>query len=280
MKYIESQPEALLADFVECLWVVRDERSQRERTPQRILPDGCPEWIIHTGDAFERWIGSRWVRQPKSFLAGTLSRPWLVRGGSRVRTLGIRFRPGAAAVLLDVDLSGTADREIDLLPILGQAAAEMAEAVSHARTTKQMLSAAHRGLMRIATGRLHQVPRTRDAVRRLRSSEGTTRVEVLAGSLGVSRRTLERSFRSELGISPKRYARIVRLNAVLASLAAEARTEAIDLAVGAGYFDQAHLLRDFRSLTGGRLRGQREADGDMARHFTRPERLLALLRDW
>ena len=84
-------------------------------------------------------------------------------------------------------------------------------------------------------------------------------------------------FARDLGIRPKVYARIVRLNAVLATLDDAERARAVDLALEAGYFDQAHLLRDFRILAGRTPRAGRERDGEMARHFTHPERLKALL---
>lgn len=277
LQYVECQPVAALADYVECFWVVRDR--SRQRTPDRILPDGCPEWIIHAGDAFERENAGRWVRQPKSFLAGTLSRPLLVRGGKHVCTLGIRFRPGAAAVLLDIDLSRTADREVDLAPLLKEGATALVAAVCGARTTRQMLSAAQDCLLKIATPRLQRVPKSRVAVDRLRASQGRIRVDALAKSHGVARRTLERWFQRELGISPKQYARIVRLNSVLASMSATERSRIVEVALDAGYFDEAHLLLDFRALAGRKPRSGRETDGKLARHFTRPERLRALLQE-
>jgi len=88
---------------------------------------------------------------------------------------------------------------------------------------------------------------------------------------------MQRVFARDLGISPKLYARIVRLNAVLATLDETERARAVDLALDAGYFDQAHLLRDFRLLAGRTPSVGRDADGEMARHFTHPERLKALL---
>src|SRR5690349_549291 len=147
MLYVERPPPAALAKFVECLWVVRAPAARSKRPPERILPDGCPEWIIHAGDPFERLREGRWTPQPSCFLAATLSRPWQVRGGRRMRTLGIRFKPGAVAALLGMDLSGTADRELDLRLTLGKAATTLAAAVRRARTTAGMLDAAQAGLM-------------------------------------------------------------------------------------------------------------------------------------
>lgn len=87
---------------------------------------------------------------------------------------------------------------------------------------------------------------------------------------------MERLFLEEVGVSPKLYSRIVRLNAVLATLDASERPSAVDFALEAGYFDQAHLLRDFRSLVGRTPSTPRQTDGEMAQHFTEPERLKQL----
>jgi transcriptional regulator GlxA family with amidase domain len=95
----------------------------------------------------------------------------------------------------------------------------------------------------------------------------------LARRLDVSRRQLERSFLRDLGIGPKMYARIVRLNTVLARLDEVERASAVDVALEAGYFDQPHLLRDFRLLAGRSPRRGSESDGQLARHFIRPARL-------
>ena len=88
------------------------------------------------------------------------------------------------------------------------------------------------------------------AVALIREGGGQARIDDVARSLGWSRRRIERAFARDLGIRPKVYARIVRLNAVLATLDDAERPRAVDLALEAGYFDQAHLLRDFRILAG------------------------------
>jgi AraC-like DNA-binding protein len=273
LSYIERRPPQALTPFIECFWIVHGPARRGHRPPDRVLPDGCPEWIVHVGDCFERLIGERWTPQPRCFLAGTLTRPWLIRGGAHLRTLGIRFKPGAAATLLDISLAGAADTEIEL----GDLSRQLTTVVISVRTTERMLEAAQRLLLSIAGPRLTLVPRTSKATARIRSTKGNVRIDALAASLGASRRTLERWFDTELGISPKQYARIVRFNAVLSAVAENERAELVDLAMEAGFFDQAHLLLDARRLAGRALRRGAAADGELARHFTRPDRLRELL---
>ncbi len=82
--------------------------------------------------------------------------------------------------------------------------------------------------------------------------------------------------RESWGIPPKLFARIVRLNAFLERSGEGTRERMVDLALDAGYFDQAHLLLDFRVLAGRSPGRERGTDGDLARHFTLPARLRAL----
>ncbi|MGE0455868.1 MAG: DUF6597 domain-containing transcriptional factor [Vicinamibacteria bacterium] len=276
LHYVEHPPPLELEPFVECVWSVFDRRRLPRREPDRVVPDGCPELIVHLADSFARRRGGRFVRQPRAFLAGTLTRPWLLRAGPRVLTLGIRFRPAGAAALLRASLEGTADREVPLAALVeSRAARELLRGLRRARTPARRFAAALAWLQaRLAEG--PAASGARAAVDLILRSRGAIRIEDVARRLGQGRRRLERAFARELGIRPKLYARIVRLNAVLATLDERERAPAVDLALEAGYFDQAHLLRDFRALAQKTPRSGREADGPLARHFTHPERLRAV----
>ena len=248
------------------------------RAPERVVPDGCPEIIVHLGDPFARRVGNRWLVQPRVFLAGTLSRPWLLRPGRRVDTVGIRFRAGETRGVLDVAMAAAKDREVPLASIAGRVAAEsLVAALRDARTPSARFAAAERWLR----GRIAEAPERRatstGAVALIRGSGGRMRIDEVARAVGWSRRRMERAFARDLGIRPKVYSRIVRLNSVLATLDDAERPHAVDLALDAGYFDQAHLLRDFRLLAGRTPASGRVEDGPMARHFTDPTRLKALL---
>jgi AraC-like DNA-binding protein len=277
LRYVEHRPRPELRPYLECLWLAEDTRVRR-RLPERVVPDACPELIVHLADRFARQRGSRFVRQPRAFLAGTLTRPWLLRAGPRVLTLGARFRPGAVTALLPVSMPAATDRETELAAIAGRAAAEaLVRALTEARGEKARFAAAEAWLVE----RLGAVrPRPLEAaafVERVVRARGSQRIDDVARALGVTRRRLERVCARSLGIRPKLFARIVRLNAVLAGLEGPERASALDLALEAGYFDQAHLLRDFRGLAGRTPRAGRDRDGELARHFTHPERLRLLL---
>jgi transcriptional regulator GlxA family with amidase domain len=74
------------------------------------------------------------------------------------------------------------------------------------------------------------------------------RVESVANRLGVTSRHLRRAFTETIGIAPKHFARSVRLQRALRMVAAS--NDWSRVATDAGYYDQAHLIADFRELLG------------------------------
>ena len=94
LRYVEHRPRPELRPYLECLWLAEDTRA-RSRLPERVVPDACPELIVHLADRFTRQRGSRFVRQPRAFLAGTL-----VFGGKceRYHAAPGQLTPGQQAV--------------------------------------------------------------------------------------------------------------------------------------------------------------------------------------
>ena len=280
LHYVERPVPAPLAEAIECVWSVSDRISRPARPRDRLLPDGCPELIVHRGDRYRRVVDGRLVRQPAAFLAGTLSRPWIVQAPARVDTIGVRFRPGGLTALFGAPLARTADREVPLAE-LAAPLIPLAAAIRRARGPASARRAAEAWLLAYAAAHLPggrvPVPACAAAVRAIHRRRGRIGVEALAVAAGLPRRRLERLFRRETALSPKQYIRIVRLTALLHRLDAPDRDRLIDVALDAGYFDQAHMARDFKALTERKASAGRGDDGELAVHFTRPDRLLRLL---
>jgi AraC-like DNA-binding protein len=84
--------------------------------------------------------------------------------------------------------------------------------------------------------------------RRTRASGGRVRVEGLAGEIGWSRQRLWSRFRSQLGITPKRAAQLVRFDHAAHLLAAGGSPARV--AAETGYTDQSHLHREVKAFAG------------------------------
>ena len=88
------------------------------------------------------------------------------------------------------------------------------------------------------------------ALRRLRASHGGACLRTLERESGLSERQFRRAFKAEVGASPKLYARIVRLNAALDLKVSTPSAPWTEIAHQFGWFDQAHMDKDFTALAG------------------------------
>ena len=101
---------------------------------------------------------------------------------------------------------------------------------------------------------------------RARTCAGRVSVAELACAVGLSTRQLERAFRERVGLGPKTFLRLVRFQRALALLRRPGASLAA-IAARCGYFDQAHLVRDFREFAHESPGRFRAAQGELGGHF-------------
>src|SRR5262249_39065483 len=106
---------------------------------------------------------------------------------------------------------------------------------------------------------------TNAAVSQILSSGGVIETSELAFRMGLSTRQLQRKFKTEVGIGPKLLARIQRFQRVFWAL--ESSRNWVHVAFQCGYYDQAHLIRDFRDFSGAAPAALLAPDTDLAFHF-------------
>ena len=88
----------------------------------------------------------------------------------------------------------------------------------------------------------------REAVRAINFVQGDLRMKDLAADLPISQDAFEKRFNRAIGTSPKQFAKIVRLRNLIRQV--PQRSSLTDAALTAGYFDQAHFIKDFKAFTG------------------------------
>jgi transcriptional regulator GlxA family with amidase domain len=163
--------------------------------------------------------------------------------------LGIHFRPGGATPLLGLPASELRDADMPLAALWGGAAWEMQERIVAARTPEARLGLLQAALLaRLAAAQQHD-PAIAYAVRAFTSPRPVAVAEVAART-GQSHRHFIHRFREAIGLTPKTYCRVVRFQAALGTIARGERVEWAALAGATGYYDQAHLVHDFRAFAG------------------------------
>ncbi|HEX8451357.1 MAG TPA: helix-turn-helix transcriptional regulator [Longimicrobium sp.] len=228
--YLEHDPPPALAARVECLWTLRSDGPLPAPALNRVLPDGCIDLIFDLGD------------RPRGYAVGAMTRAVPVHVAGRVEIVGVRFRPGGAALGLPAGELTDLDAGLDELG-LGSLCAPVLDAGS--------ALAAVPVLEEVLAARFRDAPEPIAAAAwaRLRSTAGALPVRELAAQLGVGERRLQRIFHDHVGLTPKQAARVARLNAAIA-LMARAELPLGRVALRAGYYDQAHFNREFARLAG------------------------------
>ncbi len=181
-------------------------------------------------------------------VAGPRTRAMFKNAPGVVRSVVLPFKPGWSAPLLGVPANALTDKIVPLEDISGLAGSDLCRELLAAPSLPALLDRlAHAFAVRMhqtfepASARL-----ARRAVRLLEGDE--VRVESVAERLGVTARHLRRAFTESVGIGPKEFARTVRLQRAVRTAATS--NDWARIAADAGYYDQAHLIADFRELVG------------------------------
>lgn len=85
-------------------------------------------------------------------------------------------------------------------------------------------------------------------LRSMIETKGTVRISDLASEMAFSVRYVNEMFRNFCGLSPKEFEKLLRFQNILLQL--DSYKKITDAAMEAGYYDQSHMLKEFRSLTG------------------------------
>lgn len=229
-RYRQLDPSPAFAGHIAHYWIL-----EGYVAPQTFFPDGSMEFIFHYGEPFQR----AGAPQPQSLLVGQFRTPTTVSPTGRAGIFGIKFHPGGAYPFLRQPQQELAESIFDFADLpLGR---RLAEQLGNARTDADRAALVERALPAPAP---HPSDRMVAALVR---SRGGLAVDDLAHYAGVSPRTLERIFAERVGLSPKTLSRILRFQR---ALTADPRRGWAAIAATCGYYDQAHLIRDFREFTG------------------------------
>ena len=238
--YQEYAPCPPLSPYLACLWTCQAQPDGAVLS-HRVLPDNCIDILWQDTD-------------PQGGVAGMTSSAIHVPFARPVRTIAVRFKPGAAAHFFDLPLHEL----IDLHPCLpdlwgtGQAA-QFADALwSRPLSDIEAIAVLERLMLtRLQAGK-QRCTLVEHALQALQASRGSLRIDSLADTLGVSRQHLASQFRARVGLNAKLFARVCRFQHATTRLKDihPGRVDMAAIALDLGFYDQPHMIHEFRALSG------------------------------
>jgi AraC-like DNA-binding protein len=249
---VKREPRPALSPFVESLWAM-DERNEPQTVSTRrehVLPTGLMHVVFRLsedplrlfadpGDTSGETVGDALIGGARaSFYIREVLQPSC--------SVGAQLRPGAAQALFGSPADELAGRHTRLVDVWGRSVASIRAQLAESSSLERRLDL----FEAILADRLPSVRGLHPAVAQaLQRFSTTSNVHDVVRNSGFSHRTFISLFLRDVGLTPKRYCRVLRFRRALQRVSA-GRPLWVDLAVAAGFSDQAHFNREFREFAG------------------------------
>lgn len=239
--YQEYPPGTALAPYLACLWT-SEVRLEGQSMSHRVLPDNCIDIL---------WQDCARLGRVAGMMSALIDVPF----HRSVRTIAVRFKPGAASYFFDLPLHELSDLHPSLPELWTPAVTDQFAEALWARplSDREAIARVQRLLLRQLRVRPQRTALVEAALGAIERTHGGVRIETLADSLGVSRQHLASQFRSRVGLGAKQFARVCRFQHAAGRIRAAA-PGSIDwaaLALEVGFYDQPHMIHEFQSLAAG-----------------------------
>jgi AraC-like DNA-binding protein len=226
------------------------------QTQSCLLPIGSMELVINLHEdsipLFDRESRAQIGSTNGLMLCGAHSQGFIINNDSKISMMGVHFKPGGSAPFFKLPAEELQNQQISLDDIWHTHATELRD--SPKERLRQRLLAAPTWAARFLVLEkfmlmVMQPPDPYNAVDfALREfvSYPTIRVSEVTDKIGFSARYFNQLFRDRVGLTPKLFCRVRRLQQALDIVSGKDRVDWADVAITCGYFDQAHFIHDFR----------------------------------
>ena len=244
---MQVSPSADLRHLVKHYLII-DHQAADEGT-YRFFPDGNPGLVFSYADPLCQ------RQQPatnglSTFVYGQANQYHDLTAGKTIGLLIVVFQPWGLHTISGISGQETINRQVSSDHLFGPLASMLQTQLVSYSSLRERINQIE-GFLRTRTSNLRAVwsllPR---AVQLMHQTNGQLPIQQITQQLATTERSLERHFEQVLGISPKQYSRIIRLQHCLKIHRQQPALSLTELTYKAGYYDQAHFIREFRQLTG------------------------------
>ena len=242
INYQQIFPAAPLDKYIRYFWVLESDRSDVYKKKFRILPDGSPGLVFQQNPA--SFFQSNNKSLPQCFIYGQTTTYCENETKASFRNIGVYFRATGLKSIFGIDACELTDRNIDINDLIKT---EINNQLLNANTLTGQIELISGFLLKQAAQRNTADEKAKHASILIQKGNSLKSVQ---SHFNISERTLERIFKQHIGIAPKLFARICRFQAALNDLRSCDYGNLTDLTYKHDYFDQSHLIRDFKAFSG------------------------------
>jgi AraC-like DNA-binding protein len=248
----EYQPDELLKPYIACYREGTFNTYELSLLSQKVVPHGYIDLIIHLSDQHcDLILDGDWRHSPDFTIIGMWTYSYNVRFRHKVDVFSVRFKPEGIYELFNIPASEFGNNLGDSREILGKPFHDFCSTIRDLKTMDKRIDFANRflkkQLLKNSKGYRNYVQLAADIIRQEYSGFS---IDDLSDKVCISPRQLEREFKKKIGVSPKFYMRMHRVNHIHRLLVEDKQLRLAEVAHYCGYADQAHFIREFKELTG------------------------------
>ncbi len=252
MRVYDHPVHSALQGFVQCIMVIDAQTPLGiETAPCLYPPTPQNSLFFYLEDRIRVSPGDSnlFEEQPRAVIVGPQAVAVAIDVRQHHKAVRIGFEPAGLFRLLKMPLQEWVDKSCDTSQLMGQEVNELTEKMQEAEALVEIARLAEVWLLRKLLSLGASLP-IDNALRILMQSQGQISMDELAALACLSNRQLERQCLQRMGFSPKFFARIIRFSHAYRIRESDSKKNWTSIAHESGYFDQMHLIRDFKTFTG------------------------------
>lgn len=247
LTYYQVKPSGELSAYVQFFWIGEVRASMEHSFTHRVIATRSPKLVFHYQGRFAEVTATGALKPSfSSGLQGPSKTHARFVAREETGIFGIEFFPWAIPALFSLPAAALTNQYVDLKSLLGHRGQELEEKIFAAATGQERVHIAT-SFLRTLTNR-PLPPTVTAAVQLIDRSKGLMDTDTLLKKTAVSQRQLERLFKEFVGLSPRQYARVTRFETAVGNF--RKKVSFTEIALDAGYFDQAHFNHEFLEFTG------------------------------
>lgn len=265
MIYKQQEPSTTLKSLIKSFWLIDSEDDASTYT-QKIIPDGYPELIFHYKAPFKANISGSWFLQDKHLVAGQIRNHFFLKNEGHIGMLGIKLQPWALRLLFNLDMSALTDKVFAVEDLKLSQLDSITKIAKQDTTFEHRIAAIEEQFETLIDLHTHTESLGQQAAQYIINCKGEITMQAVIDKIGIYERSLERYFKTHIGLSPKLYSRIIRFSNIF-KLVQKADFNWSDVTYLAGFYDQSHFIKNFKEFTGEEPSNYGFNDQNMANFF-------------
>jgi len=251
VSYHISKPSLFLSQYVKQYWAIDDCLPQGSEHIQRVVPNGLMELMFYLGDKPKALDENKHLSE-NSILSGQQKSYYDIVVSGKLSLFSISFQPFGAKLFFNIPSNEFFDQNIPLKYLLKDIASELEFELYKSVTFEEKICIVEKFLMNQLQKRKkeYEIKRIMNSVALINQSKGVIDIYTLSSTACLCRKQYERTFAEYIGSSPKQFLRTVRFQNTLHEKQRNKSIQLTELAYTCGYYDQAHMINDYKLLSG------------------------------